>query len=145
MTSLFGTLIGYLLEAESAMAVWLIQHVNVGGSTDYECLPAATDLCYQIVDRFPNTVRGTSSDLRIETSSVSLTRTILLSRPSILLRMWRTVYHALRGILQNLNAGFRHYLIQPESFDLIDSIIYYAKISSPNEWTHDGDVTRDFE
>lgn len=57
---MFTTLIDWLLEAETAdQAVWLIQHVNVGGSTNYESLPAPSDLYYQIIDRFNNTIRGT--------------------------------------------------------------------------------------
>jgi sphingomyelin phosphodiesterase len=44
-TGMFRILIDYLLEAESKQqAVWLIQHVNTGGSTTYEGLPAPTDL-----------------------------------------------------------------------------------------------------
>ena len=44
-TGMFAILIDYLLEAESnQQAVWIIQHVNTGGSTSYESLPAPTDL-----------------------------------------------------------------------------------------------------
>lgn len=58
-TGMFARLIDYLLEAEQKdQPVWIIQHVNVGGSTVYESLPAASDLYYQIVDRFSNNIRG---------------------------------------------------------------------------------------
>ena len=44
-TGMFGILIDYLLEAESKkQAVWIIQHVNTGGGTSYEALPAPSDL-----------------------------------------------------------------------------------------------------
>lgn len=44
-TGMFGILVDYLLEAEAnKQAVWLIQHVNTGGSTTYEGLPAPTDI-----------------------------------------------------------------------------------------------------
>lgn len=142
---MFGKLIAYLLEAESNnQAVWLIQHVNAGGSTDYEALPAATDMLYQIVDRFNNTIRATffghthADELGVFYSnnatekSVDTAANVAYIMPSV------TPY-------TDLNAGFRYYLVDPESFDIIDSITYYANISNTEDWTANGDVTWEFE
>lgn len=145
MTGMFGILIDYLLEAEEDdQPVWIIQHVNVGGSTDYEALPAATDLYYQIIDRFNNTIRGTffghthedefgvfySNNATVQTANTAASVAYIM--PSV------TTY-------QNLNAGFRYYLVDPESFDVIDSVTYYANISNTNQWTKQGDVDWEFE
>jgi hypothetical protein len=45
----------------------------------------------------------------------------------------------------NLNAGFRYYLVDPETFDILDSVNFYANVSNTNEWSKDGDVTWEFE
>ena len=144
-TGMFGTLIDYLLEAESRnQAVWLIQHVNVGGSTDYEALPAATDLYYQIIDRFNNTIRGTffghthSDELGVfytnnaTEQSAATAANVAYIMPSI------TAY-------TNLNAGFRYYLVDPETFDILDSLTYYANVSNSNVWAQTGEVVWEFE
>ena len=145
MTGMFATLIDYLLEAErNNQAVWLIQHVNVGGSTDYEAIPAPTDLYYQIIDRFNNTIRGTffghthSDELGVfytnnaTVQSVNTAASVAYIMPSV------TTY-------TNLNAGFRYYLVDPDSFDIIDSVTFYANVSNTNEWTQQGDVDWEFE
>jgi hypothetical protein len=144
-TGMFGILIDYLLEAEEDnKAVWLIQHVNTGGSTDYEALPAATDLFYQIVDRFNNTIRATffghthADELGVfytnngTVQNAETAASVAYIMPSI------TTY-------TNLNAGFRYYLVDPESFDIMDSVNFYANVSNTNEWAKNGDVTWEFE
>lgn len=45
----------------------------------------------------------------------------------------------------NLNAGFRYYLVDPDIFDIIDSITYHANISNTNDWEKTGDVIWEFE
>lgn len=144
-TGMFSTLIDYLLEAEEKnQAVWLIQHVNVGGSTDYEAIPAATDLFYQIIDRFNNTIRATffghthadelgvfyTNNATVQTAQTAASVAYIM--PSI------TTY-------TNKNAGFRYYLVDPESFDILDSINYFANVSNTNQWALDGDATWEFE
>lgn len=143
---MFGKLVNYLLEAEAQnQPVWLIQHVNPGGSTDFEALPAATDMLYQIVDRFNNTIRATffghthSDELGVfysnnatDGKSIDTAANVAYIMPSV------TPY-------TDLNAGFRYYLVDPESFDIIDSVNYYANISNTEEWTANGDVTWEFE
>jgi hypothetical protein len=144
-TGMFAILIEYLLEAErNNQAVWLIQHVNVRGSTDFEALPAATHRYYQIVDRFNNTIRATffghthSDELGvfyINNGTVKTAQTaanVAYIMPSV------TTY-------TNLNAGFRYYLVDPDTFDVLDSVIYYANVSNTNQWEKDGDVTWQFE
>jgi len=144
-TGMMATLIDYLLDAESkGQAVWLIQHVNVGGSTDYEALPAASDLYYQIVDRFNNTIRGTfyghthSDELGVFYSnnatvqSANTAAAVAYIMPSV-------------TPFTNLNAGFRYYLVDPDTFAVIDSLTYYANISDAGNWTKNGDVTWEFE
>ena len=145
MTGMFGTLIDYLLEAESKnQAAWLIQHVNVGGSTDYEALPAASDLYYQIVDRFNNTIRGTffghthRDEFGIFYTNNATEQTVHTAANVAYIMPSVTTY-------TDLNAGFRYYLVDPDSFDVIDSITYYANVSNTNQWTHNGDVTWEFE
>lgn len=144
-TGMFGILIDYLLEAEEDnKAVWLIQHVNTGGSTDYEALPAATDLFYQIVDRFNNTIRATffghthADELGVfytnngTVQNAQTAASVAYIMPSI------TTY-------TNLNAGFRYYLVDPETFDIMDSVNFYANVSNTNQWAKNGDVTWEFE
>ena len=46
---------------------------------------------------------------------------------------------------QNLNAGFRYYEVDAETFNIIDSLTYYANISNTQDWTRAGDVTWEFE
>ena len=46
---------------------------------------------------------------------------------------------------QDLNAGFRYYLVDQDTFEIIDSITYYANVSNTDEWTLEGDVTWEFE
>jgi sphingomyelin phosphodiesterase len=46
---------------------------------------------------------------------------------------------------QEYNAGFRYYLVDPDTFSIIDSITYYANVSNTNAWTAAGDVTWEFE
>ena len=41
---------------------------------------------------------------------------------------------------QEYNAGFRYYLVDPDTFSIIDSITYYANVSNTNAWTAAGDV-----
>jgi len=135
-TGALAVLIDWLLEAEAqAQAVWLIQHVNVGGSTDYEALPAPTDLFYQIVDRFNETVRATffghthndefgvfyANNATGGRAADSATAPAYIM-PSV------TTY-------QNLNGGWRYYVVDAESFDVIDSVTYYANVSNAAEWT----------
>lgn len=144
-TGIFSILIDYLLEAEAAdQAVWLIQHVNTGGSTDYEALPAATDLYYQIIDRFNNTIRGTffghthadelgvfyTNNGTVQTADTATSMAYIM--PSV------TTY-------TDLNAGFRYYLVDPETFDVIDSLTYYANVSNAASWEAAGDVEWEFE
>ncbi len=144
-TGAFSILIDYLLEAEEQnQAVWLIQHVNVGGSTDYEALPAATDLYYQIVDRFNNTIRATffghthNDELGVfytnnaTVQSADTAASVAYIMPSV------TTY-------TNLNAGFRYYLVDPDTFDILDSITYYANVSNTNEWEKTGEVVWELE
>jgi hypothetical protein len=45
----------------------------------------------------------------------------------------------------NLNAGFRYYLVDPDTFDITDSITYYANVSNTNNWERTGDVTWELE
>lgn len=48
---MFSILVDYLLEAEEQkQPVWLIQHVNTGGSNSFEGLPAQTDLWCKYLD-----------------------------------------------------------------------------------------------
>lgn len=142
---MFTTLVEWLLEAEAAdQAVWLIQHVNVGGSTDYEALPAPSDLYYQIVDRFNNTIRATFFDHTHEdefgvfyanngtTKSAETAAAVGYIMPSV------TTY-------QDLNTGFRYYLVDPDTFMVMDSITYYANVSETLEWTATGIVNWQFE
>jgi sphingomyelin phosphodiesterase len=144
-TGAFALLIDYLLDAEcNQQPVWLIQHVNTGGSTDYEALPAATDLYYQIIDRFNNTIRGTffghthadefgvfyTNNATEQTADTATSIAYIM--PSV------TTY-------TNLNAGFRYYLVDPDTFDVIDSLTYYANVSNTNAWSAAGDVTWEFE
>ncbi|MCJ1431084.1 hypothetical protein MMC27_000434 [Xylographa pallens] len=145
MTGMFGKLITYLLEAEAKnQAVWLIQHVNVGGSTDYEALPAATDLYYQIIDRFNNTIRGTffghthDDELGVFYTNNATEQTAQTAANVAYIMPSVTAY-------TNLNAGFRYYLVDPDTFDIIDSLTYYANLSNTNEWTANGDVTWELE
>lgn len=144
-TGMFSTLIDYLLEAEkNHQAVWLIQHVNVGGSTDYEALPAATDLFYQIVDRFNNTIRATffghthADEVGVFYSNNGTVKTAQTAASVAYIMPSITTY-------TNLNAGFRYYLVDPESFDILDSVNFYANVSNTNQWAKDGDVTWEFE
>lgn len=46
---------------------------------------------------------------------------------------------------QNLNGGFRYYLVDADSFDIIDSITYYANVSNTYEWELNGDVVWEYE
>jgi sphingomyelin phosphodiesterase len=142
-TGMFSTLIDYLLEAEEKnQAVWLIQHVNVGGSTDYEALPAATDLYYQIIDRFNNTIRATffghthADELGVFYTNNGTIQTAQTAASVAYIMPSVTTY-------TNLNAGFRYYLVDPESFDILDSVNFYANISNTNKWT--SDVVWEFE
>lgn len=144
-TGMFSTLIDYLLDAESKnQAVWLIQHVNVGGSTDYEALPAATDLYYQIIDRFNNTIRGTffghthSDELGVFYTNNATEQTAATAANVAYIMPSVTTY-------TNLNAGFRYYLVDPDSFDIVDSVTFYANVSNTNDWTKTGEVTWEFE
>jgi hypothetical protein len=144
-TGIFSTLVEYLLDAESKnQAVWLIQHVNVGGSTDYEALPAATDLYYQIIDRFNNTIRGTffghthSDELGVFYTNNGTVQTAETAANVAYIMPSVTTY-------TNLNAGFRYYLVDPESFDIIDSITFYANVSNTYSWEQTGEVTWEFE
>ena len=144
-TGAFSLLINYLLEAEAANhPVWLIQHVNVGGSTDYESLPAASDLYYAIVDRFNNTIRGTffGHTHRDEFGVFYANNATVKSAEQATAIGWIgqsvTPY-------QELNAGFRYYLVDPDTFAVIDSMNYYANVSNTDDWTTAGDVTWEFE
>lgn len=46
---------------------------------------------------------------------------------------------------QNLNGGFRYYLVDADSFDIIDSITYFANVSNTYEWELNGDVIWEYE
>jgi sphingomyelin phosphodiesterase len=144
-TGMFAVLIDYLLEAEAYdQPVWLIQHVNTGGSTDYESLPAPSDLWYAVVDRFNNTIRGTffghthadefgviySNNATVQNADTAAAVAWIM--PSV------TPY-------QNLNSGFRYYLIDPDTFEVMDSITYYADIADTDAWQETGNVTWQFE
>jgi sphingomyelin phosphodiesterase len=142
---MFGTLNAYLLEAEeNNQAVWLIQHVNVGGSTTYQAMPAASDLYYQIVDRFNNTIGaaffghthrdqfGVFYTNNATEQSASTAANVACIMPSV--NAWT-----------NLNAGFRYYLADPDTFDIIDSVTYYANVSNTNQWEQTGEVVWEFE
>lgn len=133
-SGMLRTLIDYLLEAEAAdQPVWLIQHVNPGGSTSYEALPAPSDLWYAIVSRFNNTIRGTfmGHTHRDEFGIVyggnatvmdaATAEAVAYIGPSV------TPY-------QGLNAGFRYYLVDPDTFQIMDSLNFYADISRADEW-----------
>lgn len=144
-TGMFSLLIDYLLEAEKCdQPVWIIQHVNVGGSTNYQAMPAPSDLWYAIVDRFNNTIRGTffghthadefgviySNNATVQTADTAAGVAWIM--PSV------TPY-------QNYNAGFRYYLVDPVTFQVMDSITYYANISDTDEWQKTGNVTWEVE
>ena len=144
-TGMFKILIDYLLEAEECgQPVWLIQHVNTGGSGDYEALPAASDLWYAIVDRFNATIRGTffghthadefsvvyANNATVQTAENAAAMAWIM--PSV------TPY-------QNFNAGFRYYLVDPVTFQIMDSITYFANISDTVHWQETGDVEWQFE
>ena len=142
---MFHTLITYLLEAEERnQAVWLIQHVNVGGSTDYEALPAATDLYYQIIDRFNNTIRGTffghthADELGVFYANNGTVKNAQTASGVAYIMPSVTPY-------TDLNAGFRYYLVDPDTFDVIDSKTFWANISNTNDWQTTGEVVWEFE
>ena len=144
-TGLFGYLIDYLLEAEAHDdPVWIIQHVPPGGSSSYESLPAPADLFYQIVDRFNNTIRGTFyGHTHSDEFSVFYTNNATVQAPETAVGIaWIgpsvTPY-------TNLNAGFRYYLVDPETFLVQDSINYYANISNAPDWETTGIVDWQFE
>lgn len=144
-TGMFATLIDYLLEAESNdQAVWLIQHVNTGGSTTYEALPAATDLYYQVVDRFNNTIRGTFfghthfDEFGVFYANNGTVQTADTATNVAYIGQSVTTY-------TNLNAGFRYYLVDPDTFDILDSVNYYANVSNVDDWEKAGDVKWEFE
>jgi hypothetical protein len=46
---------------------------------------------------------------------------------------------------QGYNAGFRYYLVDADTFAVMDSVTYYANVSNTNAWTAAGDVTWEFE
>ena len=142
---MFRIMIDYLLEAEAKdQAVWVMQHVNAGGSTDYEAIPAPTDLWYAIIDRFSNTIRGTffghthedefsviyAKNATVKSADTAVAVAYIM--PSV------TTY-------QNLNGGFRYYLVDPDTFQVMDSVTYYANVSNTYEWEAQGDVTWQFE
>ena len=144
-TGMFSTLIDWLLEAEEKdQAVWIVQHVNIGGSTDYESLPAPSDLYYQIMDRFNQTIRGNffghthedefgvfyNNNATVKSADTAVGVGYIM--PSV------TTY-------QDLNAGFRYYLVDPETFQILDSITYYANVSETQEWTRTGVVNWQLE
>lgn len=144
-TGMFATLIDYLFEAESNnQAVWLIQHVNTGGSTDYEALPAATDLYYQVVDRFNNTIRGTFfghthfDEFGVFYTNNATVQTADTATNVAYIGQSVTTY-------TDLNAGFRYYLVDPDTFDVLDSVNYYANVSNVDHWEKAGDVKWEFE
>lgn len=145
ITGMFSILINYLLEAEEqGQAVWLIQHVNVGGSTDYEALPAPTDLFYQIVDRFNNTIRATFfGHTHADELGVFYTNNATVQNAETA----ANVAYIMPSVTPytNLNAGFRYYLVDPDTFDILDSITYYANVSNTNAWTASGEVDWEFE
>lgn len=144
-TGTFRILIDYLLEAESKNeAVWLIQHVQVGGSVDFEALPAASDLCYQIIDRFNNTIRGTFFGHTHEDEfGIFYTNNATVQTAESAVGVGYIMPSVASHI--NLNAGFRYYLVDPDTFDIIDSVTFYANVSNTNEWEKNGEVTWEFE
>lgn len=121
----------------------ILRLVNTGGSTTYEALPQASDLYYQIIDRFNNTIRATFFGHTHEDEfgvfysfngtqqSADTASNVAYIGPSV------TPY-------QNLNAGFRYYEVDAETFNVIDSMNYYANISDTKKWTAAGDVTWEF-
>ena len=144
-SGVLSKLIDYLLEAEAADdPVWIIQHVNVGGGGTYNALPAPSDLYYQIVDRFNNTIRGnffghTHSDefgvFYTNNGTVKSADTAISVgwiMPSV------TPY-------TNLNSGFRYYLVDPDTFYVMDAITYYANITNAPYWAFLGDAQWEFE
>lgn len=46
---------------------------------------------------------------------------------------------------QQLNAGFRYYLVDADTFQVLDSVNYYANISNANDWLALGDAQWQFE
>jgi sphingomyelin phosphodiesterase len=99
---------------------------------------------YAIVDRFNNTIRGTffghthddgfgviySNNATVKSANTAAAVAWIM--PSV------TTY-------QELNAGFRYYLVDPETFAVIDSVTYYANVSNTNAWTAAGEATWEFE
>ncbi|KAL9055736.1 MAG: hypothetical protein Q9162_003372 [Coniocarpon cinnabarinum] len=144
-TGVLTNLIDYLLDAEKAdEPVWIMQHVPPGGSSSYNSLPQPSDLFYQIVDRFNNTIRGTffghthSDEFSVFYANNATSQTpedavaVAWIGPSV------TPY-------TNLNAGFRYYLVDPDTFLVRDSINYIANISNAALWETQGDVDWEFE
>ncbi|KAF2771440.1 Metallo-dependent phosphatase [Teratosphaeria nubilosa] len=144
-TGMFSVFIDYLLEAEEAdQAVRVIQHVNTGGSTDYEGLPAPTDLWYAIIDRFNNTIRGNffghthedefgvvySNNATVQNANTAAAVSWIM--PSV------TTY-------TNLNSEFRYYLVDPDTSEVMDSITYYANVSDTDSLQAEGDAEWKFE
>jgi sphingomyelin phosphodiesterase len=107
-------------------------------------VPSNFGLRYAIVDRFNNTIRGTffghthqdefgviyGNNATIKSAKNAAAVAYIM--PSV------TPY-------QGYNAGFRYYLVDPDTFSIIDSITYYANVSNANAWTAAGDVTWEFE
>ena len=101
-------------------------------------------LRYAIVDRFNNTIRGTffghthqdefgviySNNATVKSAHNAAAVAYIM--PSV------TPY-------QEYNAGFRYYLVDPDTFSIIDSITYYANVSNTDAWTTAGDVTWELE
>ncbi|KAK4575042.1 hypothetical protein LTR86_000894 [Recurvomyces mirabilis] len=144
-TGMFSILVDYLLDAEAkSQPVWLIQHVNTGGSTSFEGHPAQTDLWYQIVDRFNNTIRGTffghthADEFGVVYSNNATVKSAQTAAAVGWIAQSVTPY-------TNLNAGFRYYMVDADTFEVLDSMNYYANISNAAAWVAAGDVQWQFE
>ena len=144
-SGMFKQLVNWLLEAEEAdQPVWIIQHVNIGGSTSYESLPAPSDLYYQIMDRFNNTIRANFfGHTHADEFGVFYTNngTVRSADTAI------GVGYIMPSVTPytNYNAGFRYYLVDPETFMVIDSMTYYANVSNAADWDKTGIVDWQFE
>lgn len=144
-SGILSKLIEYLLDAEQCDdPVWIIQHVNIGGGSAYNALPAPSDLYYQIVDRFNNTIRGNffghthSDEFGVfytnngTTQSADTAIGVGWIMPSV-------------TPFTNLNSGFRYYLVDADTFMVLDSVNYYANITNAPAWSFYGDAVWEFE
>jgi sphingomyelin phosphodiesterase len=99
---------------------------------------------YAIVDRFNNTIRGTffghthKDEFGIIYSNNATRKSAETAAAVAYIMPSVTPY-------QEYNAGFRYYLVDPDTFSIIDSVTYYANVSNTDAWTTAGDVTWELE